>query len=68
MANSSLDRRVFLRILAKRIIVNPDGEIFDHELYSPFEYLNSLVDKIESADQKPNGSGSEQVLLGPLLR
>jgi hypothetical protein len=65
MANLPVDRGVFLRILAKRIIVSPDGEIFDHELHSPFEYLNSLVDKVESADHKPNGRGSEHVLLGP---
>ena len=68
MTNSPVDRRVVLRILAKRIIVSPDGEIFDHELHSPFEYLNLLVDKVESADRKSNGRGSEHVLLGPSVR
>jgi hypothetical protein len=43
------DRGAFLRILAKRTIVGPDGEMLDHELYSPFEYPTWLVAEIGSA-------------------
>jgi hypothetical protein len=33
-----------LRILTKKIIVNPDEEIIDQELNSPFEYLKGILD------------------------
>ena len=62
---ATFQSRFALRIVANRIIVSPDGEIFDHELHPPSEYLTSLVAEIESADQSPDGRGSEQVLLGP---
>ena len=55
-----------LKILAKRIIINKDGEIVDQVLHSPFTYLRSLVINTDS----PSGSiscGSEQVRLGALL-
>jgi len=37
------DKAVLLRILAKHIIVNQQGDIIDHQLNSPFLYLESLV-------------------------
>lgn len=35
-------RNTLLRILAKRIIVDTNGELIGHELHSPFVYLTSL--------------------------
>jgi len=55
-----------LKILAKRIIINPQGEIIDQKLHAPFVYLHSLAAGIESS----SGSGSccsEQVRLGALF-
>jgi len=37
-------KTVLLRILAKRIMVNPEGEITKIELNAPFTYLKSLAD------------------------
>ncbi|MBC8503780.1 MAG: recombinase family protein [Anaerolineales bacterium] len=54
-----------LSILVKRIIVNPQGEIVDHELHSPFEYLKNIAQgfsKIYPTNR------SEQVMLGVLKR
>jgi DNA invertase Pin-like site-specific DNA recombinase len=54
-----------LKILAKRIIIDPDGLIINQELNSPFTYLRSLAEGLEV----PSGStfcGSEQVRLGAL--
>ena len=55
-----------LKILAKRIIINPDGQIIDHELHSPFTYLWSIAQGLEN----PNSShcNSEQVRLGAHTR
>jgi hypothetical protein len=55
-------RARLLQILAKRIIVNADGEIIDHELHSPFTYLRTLVTNPQMSD--PRGYGSTQVRLG----
>jgi hypothetical protein len=55
-------RATLLQILAKRIIVNADGEIIDHELHSPFTYLRTLVANPQMSD--PRGYGSTQVRLG----
>jgi len=41
-------RAILLQILVKRIIVNSQGEIFNHELHSPFAYLRSLVDDFQN--------------------
>jgi hypothetical protein len=39
------EKTTLLRILAKRIIVNPEGKIIAQELNSPFMYLKSIMDK-----------------------
>ncbi len=52
-----------LKILAKRIIINKEGEIIDQELNSPFTYLRSLSLDVST----PSGSivqSSEQVSFG----
>lgn len=41
-------RTSLLQILAKRIIVSPDGEIIDYELHSPFIYLNRIADNLRT--------------------
>ena len=51
-----------LKILAKRIITNPDGQIIDQELYSPFTYLRSIAESIENPSN--SSRDSEQVRLG----
>jgi hypothetical protein len=38
------------QILVKRIIVNPQGEIMDQELNSPFAYLRSLVEDFQNQE------------------
>ena len=53
-----------LKILAKRIIINPDGQIIDHELHSPFTYLWSIAQGLE--DPSSSHRDSEQVRLGAL--
>jgi hypothetical protein len=52
-------RSTLLQILAKRIIVDADGEIIDYELNSPFVYLRSLVDDLSTPGNREGGS--EQV-------
>jgi hypothetical protein len=52
----------FLQILAKRIIVDSDGEIVEHELNLPFMYLRSLAQGLSTPG---NGKGgSEHVPVG----
>jgi hypothetical protein len=51
-----------LKILAKRIIINPDGQIIGHELHSPFTYLRSIAQGLE--DPSSSHCDSEQVRLG----
>ena len=48
-----------LKILAKRIIVNPDGLIVDQELHSPLPYLRNLAGSSAGSHRD-----SEQVRLG----
>ena len=55
------DQARLLKILAKRIIVNPDGLITDQELHSPFTYLRNLAGSIGGSHRD-----SEQVRLGAL--
>jgi hypothetical protein len=40
-----------LQILAKRIIVSPDGEIIEHELHSPFVYLLALQKGLKTTEK-----------------
>ncbi len=51
-----------MKILAKKIIIDREGQIIDHELHSPFTYLRSIAVGLED----PGGSyrDSEQVRLG----
>jgi DNA invertase Pin-like site-specific DNA recombinase len=58
------DRAKILQIIAKRIIVNLEGEIIDHELHSPFAYLRRLVDEFQITGFEPRGS--EQLRFGAL--
>lgn len=63
---SRLDEKqksTLLQILAKRIIVNGDGEIIDHVLNSPFLYLRSVVEYFFNPSNR-EGSGSEQIHVG----
>ena len=53
-----------LKIVAKRIIINPDGQIIDHELHSPFTYLWSIAQGLE--DPGSSHRNLEQVRLGAL--
>ena len=54
--------RILLQVLTKRIILDPHGEILEHELNSPFVYLRPLV---EGSFTPGNGKGSsEHVPLG----
>lgn len=46
-----------LQILAKRIIVDPQGAIIEHELNSPFVYLRSLAGNLSPPDI---GDGSSE--------
>jgi hypothetical protein len=48
-----------LQILIKRIIVNPQGTIIDQELNTPFAYLRTLADDLQSSGKE--GGGSDQV-------
>ncbi len=56
------EKTKLLQILAKRIMVNPDGEISDHVLNSPFMYLRQIADEQISISQ--NLRGSEQITVG----
>lgn len=46
-----------LQILAKRIIVDSQGAILEHELNSPFIYLHSLVQNFSTPE---SGDGSSE--------
>jgi DNA invertase Pin-like site-specific DNA recombinase len=52
-----------LKILAKRIIIDPDGQIIDYELNSPFTYLRYLDEGLNTLQSYPV-LDSEQVRLG----
>lgn len=52
-----------LKILAKRIIIDPDGQIIDYELNSPFTYLRYLDEGLNALQSYPVRD-SEQVRLG----
>jgi hypothetical protein len=52
-----------LKILVKRIIINPDGEIINQELNSPFTYLRHIDEGLKNL-QNSHVRDSEQVLLG----
>ena len=56
------EKTKLLHILAKRIIVTPEGEIVDHVLNSPFMYLRQIADEQISISQ--NLRGSEQITVG----
>ena len=56
-------KSTLLQILAKRIIVDADGEIIDHELNSPFVYLQNLLKSLFSP-RNGEGCGSEQIHVG----
>jgi site-specific DNA recombinase len=59
-------KSTLLQVLAKRIIVDGDGEIIDYELNSPFVYLRSLVNTLFSPSNG-EGCGSEQSHVGALV-
>ena len=59
-------KTILLRILAKRIMVNPEGEITGPELNAPFAYLKSLGD--DFSNKNLSESGSSFVQLGPHWR
>jgi site-specific DNA recombinase len=52
-----------LKILAKRIIINREGEIIDQEFHSPFTYLRFLGNGMEDHSGSIS-CGSEQVRFG----
>jgi hypothetical protein len=58
-------RTNLLQMFVKRIIINREGEIFDHELHSPFEYLSALAGSLNGKSKE--GRGSEQVRYGSLF-
>ena len=41
-----------LQIIAKRIIINPEGEIISHELHSPFSYLVTLIEALSTSNEE----------------
>ncbi|MGD0006447.1 MAG: recombinase family protein [Anaerolineaceae bacterium] len=53
------DKATLLQIITKRIIVDTQGKIIDHELNSPFVYLKTLAD--ENKTQCKEGAGSAHV-------
>jgi len=57
-----LKRFAILQILAKRIMVDADGEIIEYELNSPFVYLRSLVQGLSTP--RNGKGGSEQIREG----
>ena len=62
MSPTSCQRSTLLQILAKQIMVDPHGEIIEHELNSPFVYLRSLAQGLSTPG---NGKGgSEQIREG----
>jgi len=50
------DRAILLQVLVKRIIVDPQGEIIDHELNSPFAYLRNIVNEFQLLDSEARSS------------
>jgi DNA invertase Pin-like site-specific DNA recombinase len=60
----SQKKALLLQIIAKRIIVNPEGLIIRQDLHSPFTYLRQLVDLINNPTS--NSPRSEQTNLGVL--
>lgn len=54
------EQKALLQIIFKRIIVEEEGEIIDHELHSPFAYLVSLKTSIDK-----NLGSSKVVSPGP---
>ena len=54
-----------LKIIAKRIIINSDGQIVDQELHSPFTYLLRIADGLEN--QGIPYRCSEQIRSGVLV-
>lgn len=55
-------KTTLLQILAKRIIITPQGEIIGHKLHSPFCYLVTLANRLDGKNK--DGGGSELVRLG----
>ena len=55
------DRTKLLQILARRIIVDPSGEIIDYELNSPFMYLDYLAGDLRGIFDSPRGSSDVSV-------
>ena len=53
------NQSIFLRILAKRIIVDLEGKIVDYELNSPFVYLKTLAGAFGAPGEE--GCGSDHV-------
>ncbi|MDK1082289.1 MAG: hypothetical protein QGD88_12545, partial [Anaerolineae bacterium] len=49
-----------LQIIAKRIIINQQGQIIQHDLHSPFSYLIALATEKNSSGGEGNGSGQVQ--------
>jgi hypothetical protein len=61
------DKTQLLQIIARRIIVNPEGDITDHELYSPITYLLGIVVNLQRIGLEKHGS--EQLTPGaPVYR
>ncbi len=56
------DQSKLLHVIARRIMIDSEGEIIDHELHSPFAYLRSLVN--EFSEENTEECGSEQPLGG----
>jgi hypothetical protein len=56
------ERSILLQVLFKRIIVDEQGQIIDHELNSPFSYLQDIAGSIRTLDT--NRRGSDGIPLG----
>ena len=59
---SEKQQTTLLQIIAKRIILNQQGEIIDHDLNSPFMYLNTLHKDLQIGENKR--IGSDKLLVG----
>jgi hypothetical protein len=46
------DQSKLLHVIARRIMIDSEGEIIDHELHSPFAYLRGLVDEFSTENHK----------------
>jgi len=55
------DRTKLLQILAKRIIVDPNGEIVGYDLNSPFMYLDYLANDLRGVWISSRGSSDVSV-------